>query len=144
MNTLQAISNYKKRLLFAALWTYASLNYLYCDLMGFMDADMHLQYHTGQVDDFVFTPLFLVIAGLFMQIPIANVFLPFALKDNTLKWTQIVCGSVMSIVQTATLFAGKPSPYYAVFTALEVSATVFIVFYALRWKIAELKTTNGN
>ncbi len=134
MNTLQATFDYKKRLLFAGLWTYTSLNYLYCDLMGFMDANMHLQYHTGQVDDFVFTPFFLVIAGLFMQIPIANVFLPFALKDKALKWTQVVCGSVMSIAQTATLFAGKPTAYYAFFTAIEVSATVFIVFYALRWK----------
>lgn len=133
MNTLQATFDIRKRLLFAGLWTYTSLNYLYCDLMGFMDADMHLQYHTGKVDDFVFTPVFLVIAGLFMQIPIANVILPFALKNRTLKWTQVVCGSVMSIVQTATLFAGKPTTYYAFFTAIEVSATMFIVFYALRW-----------
>ncbi len=127
--------NKSRRLIYSSLWTFTSLNYLYCDLAAFMDADMHTQYHTGTVDGFEMTPGFIAASSAFMQIAIANVFLPQVIKDDrTLRWVQIASGAVMTIVQSATLFAGKPTPYYAVFSGFEIAATAYITFDAIKWK----------
>jgi hypothetical protein len=124
-----------RRNIYSSMWAFASLNYLYCDLVAFMDKDLHSQYHTGEVDGMKITPEFLTGAALMMQISIANVFLPQVIKnDRTLRWVQIASGITMSLIQSATLFAGKPTPYYATFSALEIGATTFITINALKWK----------
>jgi cyanate permease len=70
-----------------------------------------------------------------MQIAIANVFLPQVIKnDRTLRWVQIASGITMTLLQSATLFVGKPTPYYATFSALEIGATTFIAINAIKWK----------
>lgn len=124
-----------RRNMYSSLWTYATLNYLYADLVGLMDKNMLSQYLTGTVGDLEMTPGFLTGAAAFMQIPIANVFLPQVIKnERTLRWVQIASGSVMTLVQGATLFIGKPSPYYTLFSILEMSATTFITINAIKWK----------
>ena len=127
--------NKNRRNIYSGLWTYASLNYLYCDLAAFMDADMHSQYHTGTVDGFEMTPGFIAASAAMMQIALTNVFLPQVIKnDNTLRWVQITSGALMTLIQSATLFAGEPTPYYAVFSGFEIAATAYITFNAIRWK----------
>jgi hypothetical protein len=130
-----------RRNLYSSLWAFASLNYLYADLVGFMDANVHAQYHTGVVDGTKISPEFLTIAAGFMQIPIANVFLPHIIKnENTLRWVQIASGTIMTLVQTATLFVGKPTPYYALFSGFEIAATAYITFDAIKWKTKSKKS----
>jgi len=130
-----------RRNIYSSVWAFASLNYLYCDLVAFMDKDMHLQYHTGEVGGMKITPEFLTGAAIMMQIPIANVFLPHVIKnDRTLKWVQIASGIAMTLIQSATLFSDKPTPYYATFSALEIGATAFITINALKWKTDSKKT----
>lgn len=124
-----------RRNIYSSMWAFASLNYLYCDLVAFMDKDLHAQYHTGTVDGAKLTPQFLTGAAVMMQISIANVFLPQVIKnDKTLRWVQIASGITMTLIQSATLFAGKPTPYYAAFSALEIGATTFITINAIKWK----------
>lgn len=126
-----------KRMIYSSLWAFSSLNYLYADIAGLMDANLHAQYETGVVDGTKISPQFLAIAAGFMQIPIANVFLPHVIKnERTLRWIQIASGTVMTLVQSATLFAGKPTPYYIVFSGFEIAATTYITIDAIRWKPA--------
>ncbi len=132
-----------RRNIYSSVWAFASLNYLYCDLVAFMDKDLHSQYHTGEVGGMKITPDFLTGAALMMQIPIANVFLPQIIKnDKTLKWVQFASGLAMTLIQSATLFSDKPTPYYAAFSALEIGATAFITIDALRWKTDSKKKTS--
>mgnify|MGYP007014122751 CR=1 FL=1 len=111
-----------------------------------MDSHVHNQYHTGTVDGVAITPEFLTVAGLFMQIPIANVFLPQVIKnEKTLRWIQIASGSIMSLVQAGTLFAGEPTPYYVLFSAVEIAATSYITIDAIKWKpLAKKKKKRKN
>lgn len=127
--------NKNRRNIYSGLWTYASLNYLYCDLATFMDAEVHNQYHTGTVNSFKMTPEFIAVSAVYMQIALSNVFLPQVIKnDNTLRWVQIACGAITTLVQSATLFSHKPTPYYAVFSTFEIATTAYITFDAIRWK----------
>lgn len=129
-----------RRNVYSSLWAYASLNYLYADLVGLMDANILAQYQTGVVNGVNITPGFLTVAAGFMQIPIANVFLPQLIKnERTLRWVQIISGTIMTLVQSGTLFMGKPSPHYALFSTFEIAATSYITIDAFRWKIGSKK-----
>ncbi|WP_083261345.1 DUF6326 family protein [Crocinitomix algicola] len=138
--TLPFLKN--RRNLYSSMWAFASLNYLYADLVGLMDANIHAQYEAGVVEGTKITPNFLTVAAGFMQIPIANVFLPHIIKnEKTLRWIQIASGTVMTLVQTGTLFVGKPTPHYALFSAFEIAATTYITIDAIRWKPKAKKRT---
>jgi hypothetical protein len=124
-----------KRNVYSSMWAFASLNYIYADLVGVMDKNKLIQYQTGVVNDVKITPEFLTVAAGFMQIPIANVFLPHIIKnEKTLRWVQIASGTIMTLVQSGTLFVGKPTPYYALFSAFEIAATAYITIDAIKWK----------
>lgn len=129
---------------YSSMWAFASLNYLYADLVGLMDANVLAQYQNGVVEGTKITPNFLTVAAGFMQIPIANVFLPHLIKnERTLRWVQITSGTIMTLVQSATLFVGKPTPYYALFSAFEIAATTYITIDAIKWKPNNNKPKRG-
>ncbi|MCL2074666.1 MAG: DUF6326 family protein [Marinilabiliaceae bacterium] len=124
-----------RRIIYSSLWAFASLNYLYCDLVGLMDKNVLNQYQTGIVDGMEMTPQFLTLAGAYMQIALANVFLPHVIKnDKTLQWVQIASGLITTLVQSGTLFMGKPTPYYVLFSSFEIGTTAYITFDAIKWK----------
>lgn len=127
-----------RRLKYSSLWAFVSLNYLYADLVGLMDVNYLTQYQTGIVNGIEITPGFLTAAAAYMQLPLSNVFLPHVIKnDRTLRWVQIISGSIATLVQGATLFVGNPSPYYVLFSAIEMGATAYITIDALKWKIGK-------
>jgi hypothetical protein len=100
-----------------------------------MDKNILRQYQNGVVKGTEITPGFLTIAAGFMQIPLSNVFLPQVIKnERALRWVQIASGTVMTLVQASTLFVGKPTPYYVLFSAIEIGTTAYITIDALRWK----------
>lgn len=120
---------------YSTLWTFASLNYLYADLVGLMDKNILGQYQNGTVNGTKITPTFLTVAAGFMQIPLCNVFLPQIIKnERTLRWVQIASGTVMTLVQLGTLFMGKPSPHYLLFSTVEIGTTAYITIDAIKWK----------
>ncbi len=131
----QVLTSLNKRLKFSMLWTFVCLNYLYADLVGLMDVNLLSQYQTGIVNGMAITPLFLTIAAVYMQLPLANVFLPMVIKKlGILRWILIISGSISTLVQGATLFVAKPAPYYVVFSIIEMAVTFYIVLDAIKWK----------
>lgn len=116
------------------LWVFAILNYLYCDLLGIMDPVSLRQYLAGHVSGMEISQGFLLSAGVLMEIPIAMVLLSSVLPHAASRWANIVAGTVMTLVQIGSLFLGSgPTVYYAFYSAVEIAATAFIVWYAWRW-----------
>ena len=131
-----------RRLKYSSLWTFAALNYLYADVVGLMDLNLLSQYQTGIVNGIAITPAFLTIAAAYMQLPLSNVFLPHVIKsDKALRWLQIIAGSIATFVQGSTLFVGEPSPYYILFSAIEMGATAYIASDAIKWKAGKLRSS---
>jgi hypothetical protein len=127
------LSNRRNR--YSSLWGFASLNYIYADLVGLMDRNILAQYQKGEVNGTKITPGFLAAAAGFMQIPLSNVFLPQIIKnEKTLRWVQIASGTIMTLVQAGTLFVGKPSPHYIIFSAFEIGTTLYLTLDAIKWK----------
>jgi hypothetical protein len=127
-----------RRARLSLLWVFAILNYLYCDLLGLMDADSLKQYLTGNVDGMQITQGFLLGAALLMEIPIAMVLLSSVLTHRASRWANIIAGTVMTLVQIGSLFMGSgPTVFYAFYSAVEIACTAFIVWYAWRWHMSQ-------
>jgi hypothetical protein len=122
----------ERKLLLSSLWTFATLNYLYCDVISLMDANNLRQYQTGTVDGLKLDEDFLLGATLFMEVPMSMVFLSYALPPKASRIANISAGTLMTVVQTATLFVGKPTKYYLASSIVEIATTGFITAYAWR------------
>lgn len=136
MNTLD---NIDKKVLFSTLWIFVTLNYLYCDLIGLMDANLLQQYLTGSIDGLVLDESFLLMAAILMEIPIAMVLLSRILKYKANRWANISAALLKTMVMISTLFIGTTTIYYTFFAIIEISTTSFIVWYAYKW--VEIKST---
>src|SRR5215203_1253088 len=118
----------------STLWITASLSYLYCDVMSLMDPELLRQYLRGNVNGLAFTPGFLLGAAILISIPISMVLLSRVLRYRANRWANITAGTVMTAVQSLTLFMGVPAPYYLYLSIIEITCTVLIVRYAWKWR----------
>lgn len=120
----------------STLWIFVLLNYLYCDIVGLMDSGLLRQFLTGKVGGMQISQGFLLGASVLMEIPIAMVVLSRLLERRTNRWANIAAGTIMTVVQTATLLTGAPTGYYTFFSAIEISCTALIVWIAWTWRAA--------
>lgn len=129
-----------RKILLSTLWIFAILNYLYCDIMGIMDVNLLKQYLTGTVNGMEMSENFLLGAAILMEIPIAMVLLSRLLNYKYNRWANMIAGTIMTLVQTATLFAGEPTKYYIFCSVFEITTTLAIVWLALKWVNPESMT----
>lgn len=132
--TARSVSTKDRGMILSTLWIAVMFNYLYCDLMAFMDSRLLKEYLTGNVNGLDITQGFLLGAAVLMQIPISMIVLSRVLKRQANRWANIAAGSVMTAIQFATLLVARPTMYYAVFSVIEIACTSFIVWYAWNWR----------
>jgi hypothetical protein len=117
----------------STLWLFAVLNYVYCDVVTLENPTYVQGLIAGNAAGIQVTPIFLLGAGVLVEIPIAMVLLSRVLKHRGNRWANIIAGGVMTAVQAASLFLSTPGLYYIFFSIIEIATTVAIVWYALRW-----------
>lgn len=108
----------------STLWIFASLNYLYCDVVSLMDPNLLKGYVAGNIGGVAISQGFLLAAGALVEIPMAMVLLSRFRRAN------LIAGAFMTLVQAATLFVRTPALYYAFFSVIEIGTTAVIVWYA--------------
>jgi hypothetical protein len=119
---------------FSTLWIFATFNYLYCDILGFFDADILNKLLTGHMGSIQLTQGFLLVSSVLMEIPISMIILSRVLKYSINRWMNIFAGIVMTIVQVSSLFSGtSPTIYYVFFSLIEILCTLYIAWYAWKW-----------
>ena len=123
----------------STLWLFATLNYLYCDVVTVMDPHKLNQFVAGTVGGMEITQGFLLGAGILVEIPIAMVLLSRILKYRLNRWTNIVAGIIMTVVQVLTLLPSTPTMYYMFFSIIEIASTALIVWYAWKWPNPEVE-----
>ena len=80
------------------------------------------------------TPTFLFLGAILMEIPIAMVFLSKILKYKSNRILNISAGIIKTLAVTGSLFVGAPALYYSFFAIVEITTTLYIVWYAWTWK----------
>jgi hypothetical protein len=127
----ESMSDEKRaKTMLTALWLFATLNYLYADVVSLIDPTSAYRTTTGAIQ---FTQRFLLEASILVEIPVAMVLLSRILKYRASRWANIIAGAIMTVVQTATLFVGTPTMYYAFFSIIEIVSTLAIVWFAWKW-----------
>jgi len=138
MSMNKKTSDMDTKVILSTLWIFATLNYLYCDILGFFDPTTLKELVTGTAGNLQITPEFLLSAAILMEIPIAMVLLSRILKYGVNRWANIIAGSIMTVVQISSLFIGTTlTNYYIFFSVIEITCTAFIVWYAWKWAGAE-------
>src|SRR5260370_38369696 len=99
----------------STLWLFATVNYLYCDVVSLMDPHLLKQYLAGNVGGLSVTPSFLLGAGVLVEIPMAMILLSRILGSRANRWANVGARALMTVVQAAPLLGGKPSLYYRCF-----------------------------
>lgn len=118
----------------STLWIFAALNYLYCDIVGLMDPELLPQFLRGNVNGLELTPWSLLGIGILVEIFIAMVLLSRVLPYRSNRRANVAAGTIMTAVQSASLFVGAPAPYYLFFSVIEIATTVLIVWFAWNWR----------
>jgi hypothetical protein len=75
-------------------------------------------------------------ASLLMVIPAVMVFLSLTLKPRVGRWANIVLGVLYTCVNISNLI-GETWAYYLLSGAVELAATLLIVWYAWTWRNPE-------
>lgn len=117
----------------STLWLFATLNYLYCDVVTLMDPALLKRFLAGNIGGVDISQGFLLGASVLVEIPMSMVLLSRVLGFRANRWANIVAGITMTAVQSLSLVARTPAPYYAFFSVIEIAATAVIVWSAWRW-----------
>ena len=125
-------ATHQKQVVLSTLWLFATLNYLYCDVVTLMDASLLKQFLAGNIAGIEVSQAFLLAAGALVEIPISMVFLARVL-GRTNPWANILAGVVMTLVQTLSVVGRLGDGYYLFFSTFEILATASVVVYAARW-----------
>jgi Family of unknown function (DUF6326) len=106
------------------LWIFATLNYVYADVVTLFDKSVSTTLSQTQ----------LLGAGVLVETPIAMVLLSRILKYKANRWANILVGVINTVAVLASLLFGIPAAYYAFFATIEIATTIAIILYAWKWK----------
>ncbi len=122
----------------AALWVFLSVNYIYCDHLGFMEPGAVKGLLVGQIGSVQITQGFLLGAAILLEIPFVMIVLSQVLKHGVNRWTNIIAAAVLILVQFGTMGIGTaPSLVYLSYSAIEIVCNLVILWLAWSWKNSE-------
>lgn len=129
----------------STLWIFVLLNFLYADVVALFDIVYNGKGVAGSIQ---FTPGLLLGVSILLEIPMAMVVLSRVLKYKANRWTNIISGSVYTVVTLLTQFIlpilnRTTTNYYIFFGVIEILSTSFIIWYAWTWPEAEVSVSGA-
>ncbi len=119
-----------KKVMLSTLWIFALFNYLYADLFG-------LFFNPETQEAMTMTEGSVLGFAVLMETAIAMVILSRVLKYRANRWTNIIVGIIHTSLVSWSLSVQTQMPFYIFFASIEIACTVFIVWYAWRWRKQE-------
>ena len=116
----------KERL--SLLWIFYMFNAAYIDI-----TTLYYSVFINHKPGVHYTQVFLLGAGVLIEISIAMVLLSRILKYRANRWANIIAAIFLTVVQLVTLFVKTPTQAYVFFSIIMIAATAVIVWYAWRW-----------
>jgi Family of unknown function (DUF6326) len=106
------------------LWIFASLNYIYADVVTLFDKSITTSLSQTSLLAF----------GALVETAFAMVLLSRLLEYRANRWANILVGVIQTIVVLASLLIAVPAAYYAMFAIIEIATTLVIIWQAWAWK----------
>jgi hypothetical protein len=116
----------------SALWASVMFCYVYGDYFGLYRPGQLQSMLAGKMEPLGPTTQGVLLGtSLMMAIPAVMVFLSLALKPAVNRWTNIVLGTLYTLIMLATMPGAWT--FYIFFGVVEVVLTALVVWYAWRW-----------
>jgi uncharacterized protein DUF6326 len=115
-----------RRMRLFTLWTFATFNYIYADVVTLFDKSVVSKTDLSQTA--------LLAAAILVETAIAMVLLSRVLKYRANRWANIIVGIINTVAVIASLLVATPAIYYAFFATIEIATTIVIVWYAWTWR----------
>ncbi len=126
--TVQNKSMTDRRVVLSTLWIFALFNYLYADVFT-------LYFNPAAHDETLAMPQGGVLAfAIMMETAIAMIVLSRFLKHGANRWANIAAGIFHTALMAWAISGSIPLPFAAMFAAVEIVCTLFIVGYAWTWR----------
>jgi threonine/homoserine/homoserine lactone efflux protein len=120
-----------RRILLSTLWIFATLNYLYADVFSsFFDVDAQEEALRVTKGSGAAVLAFAVL----LETAIAMVLLSRILKYRLNRWTNVGAGLIHTVLVAWSLTGSTPELFYAFFAVVEIACTLFIVWFAWKWR----------
>ena len=122
------------KVLLSTLWLFATVNYMFCDIFTLFHSESLKQLMSGEMGGMIISQTFLLGFAILMEIVMVMIILSRFLPYNVNRSLNIIIGLLMTFVQGSTLFTADNTLHYIFFSIIEISTTIFIVYYAWNWK----------
>ena len=117
MNTTEKnLKTKTRKIVLQTVWIFAMLNYIYCDIIGQMDAEVIKKILSGELMSFPTTQGFWLGMSVLMEIPIAMVLLSRVLKYPANRLANIIAGAIMTLVQISSTMVGTGPPLFTTYS----------------------------
>ena len=107
---------------------------MFCDIFTLFYSESLKQLIAGEMGGMNITQVFLLGFSILMEIVMVMIVLSRFLTYKTNRILNIIIGLLMTFVQGSTLFTADNTLHYIFFSLVEISTTIFIVYYAWNWK----------
>ena len=94
---------------------------------------MTRRFAEGYAGDIQITGGFVLVTAILMETAIVMVLLSRVLPYRANRWANILSGGFHTLFVAWSLIGDMPTSFYAMFAAIEVTCTLFIVWYAWKW-----------
>ena len=135
---MQPVNETDRRVRISTLWVVVMFNILAADILSFIQPGFLAEVMTGFAGEVQITFEFLLIAAVFLEIPIAMIFLSRVLPHRPNRLANL---GAVAITAAFVIFGGSLSLHYIFFVAMEVIAMLLITWYAWSWRSADRAAT---
>jgi hypothetical protein len=132
MNTnIKATEMKDRKVVLSTLWIFAILNYLYADVFNLFFNPMAQKATLAMPQGAV------LVFAILMETAIAMVLLSRFLKFGANCWANIIAGIFHTAFVAWSMIGETPALFYIFFASIEMVCTLFIAWYAWKWRRPE-------
>lgn len=113
------------------LWIVVLFNMAFADILSFIYPGFLAKIITGVVDGITITPVFLLIAAVFVEISILMIYLTKALPPRISRIANLIAATVTIAFVTG---GGSLTLHYMFFASFEIIALFYIGFLSWNWR----------
>ena len=120
------------RSLIGALWLFAILNYIYCDVLALHDPVYLAEVLTADIGGIEMNQGFILGASVLMTIPMSATLVIRIAPRALARWWSAIAGIIMTLVQVTSLNVGsEPTMSYVYFSVIEIATTAAIAWLSI-------------
>ncbi len=120
-----------RQMVVSTLWIVVMLNMAFADILGFMIPGTLAEIMTGYGGSVPITEESMLVAAIFIEIPIAMIFLSRILKFKLNKIFNIIA-SIITII--FVVGGGSLELQYIFFATIETISVIAIIWLMIKWK----------